>query len=165
MSLTVNFGSKATIARCIKNHKPLSIRPMFADNNTRYFIFDRQNRLFGAFNFDESGALSRIKFEPNRKKTAVDALLTIKDFILKKAKAKGADFVDITILTNKKNAPKLKKLFSKFDVTEAGFIDDALKFIGILNPKKEFEIMSPIGKNTAEKTSNSLQAVHILLNA
>ena len=48
MNLTVNFGSKVNIARCIKNHKPLSIIPMFTDNNTRYFIFDRQNRLFGA---------------------------------------------------------------------------------------------------------------------
>ena len=165
MNLTVNFGSKVNIARCIKNHKPLSIIPMFTDNNTRYFIFDRQNRLFGAFKFDESGALSGIKFEPNRRKTAADALLTMKDFILKKAKAKGADFVDITILTSKKNAPKIKRLFSKFDVTEAGFIDGALKFIGILNPKKEFEIMSSVGKNTAEKATNSLQAVHILMNA
>ena len=164
MDINVNFGAKVNIARCIKKHKPLSIIPMFRENSTRYFIFDRQNRLFGAFNYDESGTLSNVNFEQHRKKTAVDALLSIKDFILQKAKTKDADFVDFTILVNKRNATKIKRLFSKFDVTEAGFIDGALKFIGILNPKKEFEIMNAIGQ-TNNKASSSLQSVNVLLKA
>ena len=175
MDMSVNFGSSAGIRRCIKNYKPLSIVPMFANNNTRYFIFDRESKLFGAFNFSADGVLSNVRFDQTvkNKRTAVDAILSMKDFIFKRAKDNGADFVDFSILVKEKNVKKLVGLFSKFDVAEAGFIDGALKFVGILNPQKELEIMSSIGKKSADKAANkaankasdSLRAVHVLIDA
>lgn len=165
MDMNINFGSNASIARCIRNHKPLPIVSMFENNNTRYFIFDRENRLFGAFNYSKDGVLSNVRFD-NRKgrtKTAVDAILSIKDFIVQRAKADGADFVGLSILANRRNAEKIKQLFSKFDVAEAGFVGGVLKFIGVLNPKKEFEIMSTVAQAPVQKATDSLKAVQIAI--
>ncbi|MCR4880865.1 MAG: hypothetical protein K6A44_02820 [bacterium] len=147
--MQVNFGTKTGVMRCVKRFKPLPIVPMFSQNNTRYFLFGKNNTLIGAFNYDRSGILSNVNLDERikRTKTAADAIFSIKDFVTNMAKKDGIDFVNFGIVVNGRRNEALKKLCGKLsDIKEVGVIDGVLRYVGILNPKKEFEILSELSK-------------------
>lgn len=144
--MRIEFGTHIT--RCIKNFKSLPIIPMYNQENARYFIFGKNNNLIGAFNFDNTGVLSNVRLDEKvkRSKTAADALLSIRKFVIRKAKEYKLDFVDLDVPSYTSEGKRLKRLCEKFDVHETKSRNGILHFIGVLNPKKEFEVMSKHNK-------------------
>ena len=92
--MRVTFG--AGYKRCIKNFTPLRIVPKHTDGNEeRFFIFDGKNNAVGSFCFSPEGCLHSLELAQSiqRRKTAADAILSIRNFIIEKAKERNLDFV------------------------------------------------------------------------
>ena len=144
--MNVTFGRN--INRCIKNFTRLPIVQMHAGNDSRFFIFDKNNTLIGAFKFDGNGLLSNLSLASSvqRKKTAADAILSIKEFIIQKAKDMKLKTIHFSIETPHNRKSPLRSLCRKFDLRE--IINEkapyVLEYSRNFDPQKELETLSEI---------------------
>ena len=129
------------IIRRVNKFEHLPIIPMFSNNNTRYFIFDKKNTMIGAFNFSQNGTLSEVRLADRIKRTkkGAAALLSIRDFIIDKARKTGIKEISFSIPDTPRDRNHLRRLSNKFNVTEKKLFDGLLRFVGILNQKSEIE--------------------------
>lgn len=129
------------IIRRVNKFEHLPIIPMFSNNNTRYFIFDKKNTMIGAFNFTSDGQLSDVKLADSIKRTkkSAAALLSIRDFIIDKAKKSGIKEISFSIPDTLKDRNNLRRLSGKFNMTEKQWFKGLLQYVGVLDQKSEFE--------------------------
>ena len=142
------------IIRRANKFEHLPIIPMFSNNNTRYFIFDKKNTMIGAFNFTLDGQLSDVKLADNIKRTkkGAAALLSIRDFIIEKIHKNKIKEISFAIPATPTDNAHLRRLCSKFNVTEKSLFNGLLRYVGVLNQKSEIEAM---GRTSAKFTANT----------
>jgi len=148
-------------ARCAKNFNPVKIIPMFqakeSDEFSRYIVLDRKSDGFiGQFNFWKDGKITDLKFVENikRKKTIADAILSIRNFVIKKGKEENLDSIDFKFpIPDKRDKTHLKRLCENLGaiLTNTGDIAE-YHFVGILKPNKKTDII----KKAATETKKSI---------
>lgn len=112
---------KIKVGRCVKNLTQLPISPMFIpkakDEYTRYIIWNKKrDNLVGEFSFWNDGKITDIFFNSTirGKKTISDAILSVKNFVIKEAQKRNLDKVKIQISANdKKELARTKSILKK----------------------------------------------------
>ena len=144
--MNITFGSN--ISRCVKNFTRLPIVQMHTGSDSRFFVFDKKNTLIGAFNFDESGILSDLSLSRSvrGKKTAANAILSIKDFLINRAKEMKLKSIGFSIEVPYRKVSALRNLCRKFDLREVKETSTSriLHYIKDFHPQKELEALSEI---------------------
>lgn len=129
--------------KCIKNFKPLQIITTHADKRKEIFsVLNSNGEKIGIFQLNNDQFVSNLELKPNvrRSKTAVNALLSIKEFIEQKIKAKGLDYFEFEV--NPKNKHNLEKLYNRLGMDFIEKLPNGnLFYIGITNPKQRKAIL------------------------
>jgi len=153
--MEITFGAKARITRCIRNFRPLPVTSVYADSNcTRYVVKSSDGNIIGGFTFDTfdgQGVLANLMLfkESRRQKAASDAFFSIEKFLLNKAKKEHLDFIEVGVKDNRRNS-SIKKLCEKLNFKEAGLMNGIHKFVRVINPNKEADILEKIRKTCKE---------------
>ena len=154
--MNITFGTN--ISRCMKTFTKLPIIPMHSDEVSRFFIFDKRNTLIGAFNFDNEGFISNLSLakEIQRKQTGKDAILSVVDFVHKRAKEMKLKAIQCALDTNSRKERILRRLCEKFGlkVVEESTHNRVRRLARDFNPQKELETIS----KAAEKATVSATA-------
>jgi len=147
--MDVTFGS---YTRCIKNFTPMRVITKYksekAESFTNYFLFDKNSKILGGFVFDNSGRISDVYISPSIRKTKTlsDALFTMRDFVVGKAKENKWDY--ITFSLNETQARLIKSFKKLFTGLGADFIgrdqNRTYNFVGIINQKKREKILQDL---------------------
>ena len=150
--------------RCYRNYSPLNVFNITkrGQQSNMYKIVLGRKRKIGSFKLSKNGFISSlvIKRKFRKKKTCIDALLTLYEFVIKKAKEKGIDCLYFT--GHSKNPNNVVRLYSKvasafadgetntflLPVNNKGqeILDSFKNPIGLPDPKIDEEVMSLITK-------------------
>lgn len=145
--MNVTFNGNYT--RCIKKFTKLPIIPKLGessqDNATKYFIFSKDKKnIIGCFDMEKDGFIYNLKLaeKVRRKQEACNAILSLKEFVVKKAKEKNLDFVKFYVSVLDKN--HCARLYKKLGADFTHIDDNGKSFIGVIKPEKKAGIIQKI---------------------
>ncbi len=120
--------------RCLKNFTPLKIITK-REGSQDYFLINKSDIPIGRFSMDDTGYVCNLSIvgEAHRKKIVADAILTMVDFIIKKAKEKH---LSVIFFASDKKPLFLKKMYEKLGAKCFSETDDHFYYFANTEPLK-----------------------------
>ena len=159
MDMNRTFSSNIGINKAVRGLKSMKVIPM-SEGSSRCIILDKNDAYIGGFYLENDGTIANYEYLKGLKpiKSLRDILFSVKEFILKEAKKKNLEYVMYSTPDRGRNSKQIKGLCEKLGMKDVGTIGDNRRFVYVINPQKEAEI---IEKMNAEALAQRPQKISL----
>lgn len=143
------------------NRLPIKLASHYGDAfcETEHYVVKKGEQKVASFDFSLNGDVSNLEVKKifRRTKTAMDALLSIREILFKRAKEEGLDFLNFYTQGTKRHLldyfkfwykpnknKQLEKLYQHLGAEMIEYNPKGSRFIGIINPSKRAEILEQL---------------------